>query len=82
MLVAKTSTLTSFLFSLMFCLPVLAQSRVGEASGTVTDSSGAVVRGATVILKNQGTNIQNHATESRADSSARTRNRSALKTSS
>ena len=62
MLLAKKSTLMSLLFSLMFCLPVFAQTRAGEANGTVTDSSGAVVPGATVTLKNQGTNIQNHAT--------------------
>lgn len=59
---AKKSTLLSMLFCFAFCLPALAQTRAGEANGTVTDASGAVVPGAAVTLTNTATNIQDHTT--------------------
>ncbi len=59
---AKKSTLLSILFCFAFSLPVLAQTRSGEANGTVTDASGAVVPGAAVTLTNTATNIQDHTT--------------------
>ena len=37
----------------------LAQTSMGGVSGTVTDSTGAVVPGATVTLVNEATNVQN-----------------------
>jgi outer membrane receptor protein involved in Fe transport len=44
----------------LFLLPAvaLAQSSMGTVSGTVTDSAGAPVAGATVTLVNQDTNVQ------------------------
>ena len=59
---AKRSAFVSIVFCFAFCLPALAQTRGGEANGTVIDSSGAVVPGASVTLTNQATNIQNTAT--------------------
>ena len=59
---AKRSAFASMVLCFAFCLPALAQTRGGEANGTVIDSSGAVVPGASVTLTNQATNIQNTAT--------------------
>jgi len=59
---AKKSTVRSIIFCLASCLPVFSQTRGGQANGTVTDASGAVVPGATVTLTNQATNIQSTAT--------------------
>jgi hypothetical protein len=42
----------------LVCLPVRAQQTLGAINGTVTDSSGAVVEGAKVTVKNTGTNLQ------------------------
>lgn len=61
MLFTRKSTLTSIILSIAFSLSAFAQSRGGEINGTVTDSSGAVVPGATVTLVNQATNVQTHA---------------------
>src|SRR5436305_12531018 len=58
MLFTKKSTLTSIILCIVFSLPAFAQTRGGEANGTVTDSSGAVVPGAIATLTNQDTNIQ------------------------
>src|ERR1700745_3857073 len=44
---------------------VHAQANAG-ITGTVTDSSGAIVSGATVTITNQATGLQNHATTSSA----------------
>src|SRR5437868_1436905 len=60
MLFTKKSTLTSIILCIALSLSAFAQSRGGEINGTVTDSSGAVVPGATVTLSNQATNIQTH----------------------
>jgi len=60
MLFTKKSTLTSIIVCIALSLSAFAQSRGGEINGTVTDSSGAVVPGATVTLTNQATNIQTH----------------------
>src|SRR3954468_10440091 len=59
---AKRSPFASIVLCFAFCLPALAQTRGGEANGTVIDSSGAVVPGASVTFTNQATNIQNTAT--------------------
>ena len=41
---------------LLTARPVRAQVDTGSILGTVTDASGAVIRGANVTLKNEGTN--------------------------
>ena len=45
---------------------LFAQHATGGVNGTVTDSSGAVVVGATATLTNQDTNVINHATTNRS----------------
>ena len=50
--------------SLLFCFPATAQVVTGSLSGTVTDQTGAVVDGATVILTNEATNATAKATSS------------------
>jgi hypothetical protein len=52
---------TALFLLAMFAAPAAlrAQSSMGTVSGTVTDSTGAVVPGATVTLTNESTNIQN-----------------------
>src|SRR5262245_51421577 len=40
---------------------VLAQTSAGQVSGTITDSTGAVVPGASVTLTNTGTGVANTA---------------------
>ena len=42
----------------LFSQPVLAQATTGSIRGAVTDQTGAVVPGATVIAKNQGTGVE------------------------
>ena len=42
--------------------PVQAQTSYGTVVGTITDTTGATVRGATVTLKNDGTDAANSAT--------------------
>ena len=41
--------------------PVRAQTSMGGVSGTVTDSTGAVVPGATVTLVNESTDVESRA---------------------
>src|SRR6266540_1693921 len=48
--------------SLMFQLPVYAQTDRGRMVGTVTDANGAVVPGASVVVKNEHTGEQRTAT--------------------
>ena len=60
MLLTKRSTVMSIIVCIALSLPAFAQSRGGEVNGTITDSTGAVVPGATVTLTNQATNIQTH----------------------
>lgn len=52
------------IFSFLFALGVSAQSEAGSASleGTVADENGAVVRGATVSIKNQAIGLERTAT--------------------
>ena len=57
----------SCLCSLMLALSsavLFAQRATGGVNGTITDSTGAVVAGATVTLTNQDTNVLSHATTS------------------
>ncbi|HEV2696870.1 MAG TPA: carboxypeptidase regulatory-like domain-containing protein, partial [Terriglobales bacterium] len=49
-------------FSLYVCAPVFAQKYTGTITGTVTDPQGAVVSGAQVTVKNQGTGETRDAT--------------------
>ena len=51
----KAITLT-LLFVLAATLGAFAQGSSGELKGTVVDSAGAGVSGATVVVTNQGTN--------------------------
>jgi hypothetical protein len=44
--------------TLAFCAPLLAQQTLGAITGTVKDSSGAVVPGATVKARNIATNLE------------------------
>jgi hypothetical protein len=43
---------------LLLVLPVQAQQNLGNINGTVTDSSGAVMQGVSVKVRNVGTNLQ------------------------
>jgi hypothetical protein len=45
----------AFSISIFLCVPVFAQNDVGSIVGFVTDSSGAVVPGVKVTIKNEGT---------------------------
>jgi hypothetical protein len=54
-----------FLFAFSSSGRLFAQANAG-ITGTVTDSSGAVVTGAAVTVKNQGTGVENHTTTSSA----------------
>ena len=51
---------TGLLLLMTLAVPglALAQTSMGGVSGTVTDSTGAVVPGATVTLVNEATNVQ------------------------
>jgi hypothetical protein len=51
----------SALLVLLSCSAILAQETRGTILGTVRDSSGAVVPGATVTVTNTGTNLSNNA---------------------
>ncbi|MDR3724158.1 MAG: carboxypeptidase-like regulatory domain-containing protein [Terracidiphilus sp.] len=46
------------------CTNALAQSGAGSIQGTVTDSTGAVIPGATIHVVNQGTNVSTDTTSS------------------
>src|SRR5690349_23170976 len=50
--------LLCFVFPASF---LIAQTATGQANGTVTDQSGAIVPGASVSLKNQATGIESRA---------------------
>jgi hypothetical protein len=55
----KTFAVLLLLSVLSFAATLFAQTSTGEANGTVTDQSGAIVSGATVTLTNQATKIEN-----------------------
>ena len=65
----STSRLAAALF-IVFCLPAAlwAQGATGSITGTVEDSTGAVIPGAAVTLTNQATGLANQI-ESQADGS-------------
>ncbi len=54
--------ITAVLFLLLMFVSVGAQEFRGSLTGKVTDPNGAVVPGATVTIKNVGTNVENTAT--------------------
>ena len=67
----KTRMLPVFLTVVFFCLSAIslhAQTFRGTILGTVTDPSGAVVAGATVVVKNLGTGLE-RTTQTSADGS-------------
>ena len=49
--------LVTFLLVSLTTLTAWAQGTTSRVAGTVTDASGAAVPGATVTLKNEGTNV-------------------------
>src|SRR5690349_17407210 len=60
------SSKAALVLLLLLCLVLpssflIAQTATGQANGTVTDQSGAIVPGATVSLTNQATKIENRA---------------------
>jgi len=56
------------IFTRLAVVPVLAQTTFGTILGTVTDSTGAVIPGAKVTVRNEGTNIsQETVTDERGD---------------
>src|ERR1051325_10099262 len=57
---------SALVFSVSLALPLVAQKITGDISGTVTDTSGAVVRGATVTAINTGTSETRNAVTSDA----------------
>jgi hypothetical protein len=50
--------LVCLLFLCMFALPLQSQQTLGSLSGTVTDSSGAVIHNATVKIHNLATGLE------------------------
>ncbi len=56
----KTIAALWITFLMAFSVQLFSQSRGGEANGTIADTSGAVVPGATVTLTNQATNVSDH----------------------
>ena len=61
-----------FAFVLLVSASLMAQTFRGTILGTVTDASGAVISGASVMVKNVGTG-QERSTQTSADGSYRTR---------
>ncbi len=57
----RCSTLWLLLLILVACQSSFAQTVVGRISGTVTDSSGAVIPNATVTVRNNATNLERTA---------------------
>ncbi len=55
--VVRFSAVAVFLVAVVFSAPANAQTFRGTILGTVTDSSGAAVSGATVSVKNTGTGL-------------------------
>ena len=60
------SSKAALVLLLLLCLTLpssllIAQTATGQANGTVTDQSGAIVPGAAVTLRNQATGIENRA---------------------
>jgi hypothetical protein len=52
----------------VLCAPAMAQTTFGTILGTVTDATGSVIPGATVTVRNEGTNIsQNAIADERGD---------------
>src|SRR5688572_25017746 len=49
---------TVFLCTLLFTLPLSAQTITGTVRGTVTDSSGAALPGVTVTIRNMDTGLE------------------------
>src|SRR5258708_27534960 len=55
---SKTAPLLSRLCIALVALQLFAQTNAGRISGTVIDTSGAVIAGASVIITNQGTALK------------------------
>src|ERR1035441_4297655 len=61
---ARWASRVSFVLTLSLLLPMalVAQVESGRVVGTVSDTSGAVVPGASITVKNIGTGAEHHAT--------------------
>ena len=59
-----TSIFTFLLLTTLFTAPAFGQSESGSAAieGVVKDQNGAVVQGATVVIKNKDTNLERTVT--------------------
>ena len=56
----------SFLVSLLFAASLMGQGAVGTLNGTILDSTGAVIPGATVVAINNGTGVESSTSSTTA----------------
>ncbi|MEW6210840.1 MAG: carboxypeptidase regulatory-like domain-containing protein [Acidobacteriota bacterium] len=64
------ATIVSIMLTMLtplFATPVLAQATTGSIRGVISDQTGAVISGATVVAKNQATGVETPAFKSTSD---------------